>query len=63
MNTSEQVYIFNKLSDPNEKHFSRGHTKKYAPIFTEKEWAEIRRLNKIKTNEKANNFNTDNISL
>lgn len=54
MTTNEQVYIFHKLCDPNEKHFSRGHSKKYPPIFTEKEWEEIRKLNKIKTNEKAN---------
>ncbi len=53
MTTNETVYIFNKQEcDPNKKYFSRGHTKQYVPFFTEKEWEEIRQLNKIQEEEK-----------
>jgi hypothetical protein len=53
MTTIEQVYVFYQQEcDHAEKHFSRGHTKKYPPLFTEKEWEEIRRLNKIQEEEK-----------
>jgi hypothetical protein len=53
MNTREQVYVFYQQEcDPNESHHARGHANKYAPIFTEKEWEEYRRINLRQEEEK-----------